>query len=143
MAWADRRRPAAGLRLARCLGAAARRGRPPAPKARHRAAAVAIAAVALIFGVHSLVDWTWFVPGTAVVALVCAGWVAGRGPLAPRARPRARRAVDRGCARPAPWPWSALALLWAIWQPLRSDQADDAPWTSWPGRRARPRSPPR
>jgi len=35
----------------------------------------------VVFGVHSTVDWTWFVPGDACVALVCAGWLAGRGPL--------------------------------------------------------------
>ncbi len=33
------------------------------------------------FGVHSFVDWTWYVPGVACTALLCAGWVAGRGPL--------------------------------------------------------------
>jgi O-antigen ligase len=34
-----------------------------------------------LFGLHSTIDWTWYVPGNAVVALLCAGWVAGRGPL--------------------------------------------------------------
>jgi hypothetical protein len=33
------------------------------------------------FGVHSFVDWTWYVPGLACTALLCAGWVAGRGQL--------------------------------------------------------------
>jgi hypothetical protein len=33
------------------------------------------------FGIHSLVDWTWYIPGDACVALLCAGWLAGRGPL--------------------------------------------------------------
>jgi hypothetical protein len=40
--------------------------------------------VVLVFGVHSLIDWTWLVPGTAVVALVCAAWVVGRGDVAQR-----------------------------------------------------------
>jgi tetratricopeptide (TPR) repeat protein len=35
----------------------------------------------VVFGVHSTIDWTWFVPGDACVALLCAGWLAGRGPL--------------------------------------------------------------
>lgn len=39
----------------------------------------------VVFGVHSTVDWTWFVPGDACVALLCAGWLAGRGPLVERA----------------------------------------------------------
>jgi O-antigen ligase len=38
--------------------------------------------VVATFGVHSFVDWTWYVPGLACVALLCAGWLAGRGPLA-------------------------------------------------------------
>ncbi len=32
----------------------------------------------VVFGVHSFVDWTWYVPGDAFVALLCAGWLAGR-----------------------------------------------------------------
>ena len=36
------------------------------------------------FGIHSFVDWTWYVPGLACAALLCAGWLAGRGPLAER-----------------------------------------------------------
>ena len=39
-------------------------------------------AVVVIFGVSSLIDWTWFIPGVTVPALVCAGWLAGRGPIA-------------------------------------------------------------
>jgi O-Antigen ligase len=38
--------------------------------------------VVIVFGVHSFVDWTWYVPGDACVALLCAGWLAGRGSLA-------------------------------------------------------------
>ena len=43
-----------------------------------------LATLVLIFGVHSLIDWTWFVPGNAVVALLAAGWVAGRPALRDR-----------------------------------------------------------
>ncbi|MDQ6811459.1 MAG: O-antigen ligase family protein, partial [Actinomycetota bacterium] len=42
---------------------------------------VALALVAVVFGVHSGLDWTWFVPAVAVTSLFLAGWVAGRGPL--------------------------------------------------------------
>ena len=44
----------------------------------------------VVFGIHSLADWTWYVPGNACVALLCAGWLAGRGPLAPGPSPDAR-----------------------------------------------------
>jgi O-Antigen ligase len=37
--------------------------------------------IVVVFGVHSFVDWTWYVPGDACVALMCAGWLAGRGSL--------------------------------------------------------------
>jgi O-antigen ligase len=92
--------------------------------------------IVVIFGVHSFVDWTWFVPGNAVVALLCAGWLAGRGPLTPepvtsagalveRLRAGARnrqRAVLAGAAMLV-----ALIAAWATWQPLRSQNAmDDA-----------------
>jgi O-Antigen ligase len=46
-----------------------------------RAGLLTLLAVVVIFGVSSLIDWTWFVPGVAVPALICAGWLAGRGPL--------------------------------------------------------------
>ncbi len=37
--------------------------------------------IVIVFGVHSFADWTWYVPGDAFVALLCAGWLAGRGSL--------------------------------------------------------------
>jgi hypothetical protein len=101
---------------------------PPDPAvtaSTERAAVVALVAVAVTFGVHSFIDWTWFVPGTAVLALVCAGWVAGRGPLDGARReqsvgPLWLRATAAGGVAVV-----GLGLLWSIWQPLRSDQADD------------------
>jgi len=44
--------------------------------------------IVVVFGIHSLVDWTWYVPGDACVALLCAGWLAGRGPLTAHAQER-------------------------------------------------------
>jgi O-Antigen ligase/Tetratricopeptide repeat len=100
-------------------------GRNPALNATpERAVAVAIAAVALTFGVHSFIDWTWFIPGTAVMGLVCAGWVAGRGPLDAAHRERPAGALWMRLSAAGGVAVLGLALLWAIWQPLRSDQAD-------------------
>ena len=99
--------------------------RNPALKATpERAAAVAIAAVALTFGVHSFIDWTWFIPGTAIIGLVCAGWVAGRGPLDGAQREQPVGALWMRLTAAGGVAVLGLALLWAIWQPLRSDQAD-------------------
>jgi O-antigen ligase len=45
-----------------------------------RVGLLTLVCVVATFGVHSFVDWTWYVPGVACAALLCAGWVAGRGP---------------------------------------------------------------
>ena len=82
----------------------------------------------LVFGVHSLVDWTWFVPANCAVALLAAGWVAGRGPYgaAPPRRAHGRLAErlragmrDRGRAIAAGTVVVvALVAAWTVWQPL-------------------------
>ncbi len=54
------------------------RGRPFTPE---RIGLLTLVATVIVFGVHSFVDWTWVVPANAAVALLAAGWVAGRGPL--------------------------------------------------------------
>jgi hypothetical protein len=96
-------------------------------------ASATVATVALVFGVHSFVDWTWFVPGNAVVGLLAAGWVAGRGPLRePPSDPRmlgARLAL--GIRQPPRVALATGALVlgllaaWTAWQPLRSVHADN------------------
>jgi len=92
-----------------------------------------LATLVLVFGVHSFVDWTWFVPGTAVLALVAAGWVAGRGPLsepAPDALMLGAR-LAQGIRQPSRVALAcgalALGLLagWTAWQPLRSADSDN------------------
>ncbi len=95
------------------------------------------------FGIHSFVDWTWYVPGDACVALLCAGWLAGRGPLfagvaasgaapggaaPPRAGLRlpALRELDplrAGIAIAALI--AALLAAWVQWQPQRSVDASN------------------
>ncbi len=84
--------------------------------------------IVITFGAHSLIDWTWYVPGTACAALLCAGWLAGRGPLdAPtpaRGWPRSFAEIGRtrllvaGAAIAA-----ALLAAWSQWQPLRAEDA--------------------
>lgn len=106
------------------------RGRPFSPE---RIGLLTLVAIVIVFGVHSFVDWTWFVPANAVLALLAAGWVAGRGPLgarepqdapAPTGRPAARlraglrerpRAILAGATI-----LLALVASWTVWQPLRS-----------------------
>ena len=90
-----------------------------------------LVAVVAVFGVHSTIDWTWFVPGNAAVALLAAGWVAGRGPLgraAPGGAPGRVSERLRAGLREAPRALWALGIVvatligaWTVWQPLRSD----------------------
>jgi hypothetical protein len=105
------------------------RGKPFDPE---RIGLLTMAVVVIVFGVHSLIDWTWFVPGNACVGLLCAAWVAGRGPLSargdtPRRVPFAWRRPPRVAGA------AALAVLvlavvtsWAALQPVRSAHASDA-----------------
>jgi hypothetical protein len=94
-----------------------------------RVALLTMLAVVVVFGVHSLVDWTWFAPGTAAVALLCAGWLVARGPAsegleasdglraAVRQRPRAAAGVAVVLL--------ALVGAWQTWQPQRSASASN------------------
>lgn len=99
--------------------------------------------VVIIFGMHSLIDWTWYVPGNACVALLCAGWLAGRGPLQSIAAPAPPAALGdeagRGSSeRLAYWArtvgpvrgalaaaaiLAALLAAWSQWQPQRSEES--------------------
>ena len=61
------------------------------PQARQwsdeRVGMLALAAIVVVFGVNSLIDWTWLIPGTVVPALFAAGWLVARGPLEERIDP--------------------------------------------------------
>ncbi len=104
----------------------------------------------VVFGVHSFVDWTWYVPGDAFVALLCAGWLAGRGPLgvttatatepagapAPGEQSKAAGArAQRSLREVSPMRVgvavaaviAALLAVWSQWQPQHSvDASQDA-----------------
>ena len=107
----------------------------PGPLARRdwdgeRIAFVALALVAITFGLQSAIDWTWFVPGPTAMALVAAGYVAGRGPVTalavPGAQPVAPRRppLDLGrVAAAAGVGVAAILVAWAIWQPEASQNA--------------------
>lgn len=78
------------------------------PYTPERIGLLTMLALVVVFGIHSLVDWTWYVPGDACVALACAGWLAGRGELSPAthrapAQMPPRQPVRSSAARTA-WP---------------------------------------
>ena len=117
--------------VAAVRGTGLARPRAPGGDRAERIGLVTMVAVVLVFAVDSTIDRSWFVPVDAVVALLCAGWVAGRGPHAERIarlRPsllRLRRTPLLAAAAVAAVA-VALATAWAQWQPLRSEQAANA-----------------
>lgn len=84
-----------------------------------------LAAVVLAFGIQSTLDWTWYITGLGVPVLLVAGWLAGRGPGAPLARPGgASSPLDRPGALASILVLSAVVLVggWLTWRPLESQQ---------------------
>ncbi|MDX6723892.1 MAG: hypothetical protein QOD73_2296, partial [Solirubrobacteraceae bacterium] len=130
-----------------------------APWTPERIGLLTLFAVVIVFGVHSLIDWTWFVPGNVVPALLCAGWLAGRGPLV--ARPARRSAAALAAPGDTPAPAAAVgarpargpalpvlgiagavavaalatAAAWTTWQPERSVTETDAALVAVEGNR--------
>ncbi len=124
---------------------------PPGPERRYspeRIGLLTMLTMVVLFGIHSAVDWTWYVPGNAIAALACAGWLAGRGPLrgasatdaaavtgtaagangrAPREQGRLRDAIGQPSrtriAVAAAVLAGGLLIAWTQWQPQRSEEA--------------------
>jgi len=108
-----------------------------------RVALLSMLCLVIVFGVHSVVDWTWYVPGDAFAALLCAGWLAGRGPLEGWRSGAAARSVSLPRSLPEAHPLpaerrapglrsggiaiavviAALLAAWSQWQPQRSADA--------------------
>ena len=100
--------------------------------------------VVVVFGAHSLIDWTWYVPGDAIAGALSApaGWRdaarSARRAAAAAVEPRARgpgssaagAAATAGARRrrarlalAAAAIVAALLMAWSQWQPLRSEEA--------------------
>jgi hypothetical protein len=121
---------AAARPLARRAGWSALTG----PQAAERQGMLTLAVGIVAFGAQSAIDWTWFFTGVTIPVLLCAGWLAGRGPLlSPIGRaPDRRPLTQRAGAGAAVIGLTALTLLaaWMTWQPLRSAQAWSASLTA-------------
>lgn len=111
---------AAAVRTVGLWGAARR-----APWSPERVAMATLLSICVVFGVHSFIDWTWFIPGNAMLALLCAGWLAGRGPTD---EPLARRAGSSLFAARESWRIGVAVAVVAI--------AAVAAWTAWQPQRA-------
>ncbi len=118
----------------------------PAPYTPERIGMLSMLCVVVVFGIHSLVDWTWYVPGDACVALLCAGWLAGRGPLDPATvgrgpldpatvgghagdspggshRPSLRGLSPMSAAVAGAAVIAALLAAWTQWQPQHAEES--------------------
>jgi hypothetical protein len=94
-------------------------------RAAERTGLITMLAIVVTFGVSSLIDWTWFIPGVTVPALVCAGWLAGRGPLSEARTPgtasrRTGQLSFGGAAAAIGVLAAVLVAAWFVWQPLHS-----------------------
>jgi tetratricopeptide (TPR) repeat protein len=115
----------------------------------------ALALAALVYAFQSAIDWTWFVPGPTVMAILIAGYVAGRGPAPqpvgmpssivaagpPRDRLIAVPRLPRFEVKLPPRPHLtrlvpavlvvlvALCAAWAVMQPQRANSANDTALT--------------
>ncbi len=101
------------------------------PYTPERIGLLSMLCIVITFGLHSLVDWTWYVPGTALAALICAGWLAGRGPVeqpstaspGPWRHLLPRRLTPLRAAAACAAIVAALLAAWSQWQPQRSNEA--------------------
>jgi hypothetical protein len=111
-----------------------------------------LVAIGVVYGAHSALDFTWFIPGLTIPALLAAGWLAGARPLSARMATGTAvtaeapvavvtdgfgpRPVLTSPARRRP-PWVRIAAAtgvlviagataWAAIQPLRAANASDA-----------------
>ncbi len=116
----------------RSAGPFRRRSRDGPPvDAPERIGLLTMIASVVTFTAHSTIDWTWFVPGVAMIAMFLAGWVAGRGPhdrvpALGRARLSQLRRDPNAAALAAAVVAVTLILAWSQWQPLRSVDATNA-----------------
>jgi hypothetical protein len=95
-----------------------------------RVGLASLAAVPIVFGVHSAIDWTWFVPGNVLPALLCAGFVVSRATLRERVsgdygEPRPERGTRLRAALAGFVVLLGLIAAWSTLQPLRAANAQD------------------
>jgi tetratricopeptide (TPR) repeat protein len=116
-----------GMAAVRAVGVT--RGASP-ERAAERDGLITLLVVVIIFGLDSAIDWTWFVPGTAIVALVCAGWLAGRGPIHRPVGARTISFTPAAIGAATLIAVVAVVIAWLTVQPLRSANADAAALTA-------------
>lgn len=94
-----------------------------------RIASVTIMLIAFFFGLHSAVDWIWFVPSVAYFGLLAGGWVLGspaahslRAPSASAAPATRAMRIARAMAIAI----VGIIVAWSAYQPVRAERKVDA-----------------
>lgn len=95
-----------------------------------RIASVTLMTAALLFGLHSAIDWIWFVPGVAYFGLLAGGWTLGT-PAAHSARAdvpatEPRRGGKLQLARAVAIAIVGISIAYAVYQPVRAERKVDA-----------------
>lgn len=95
-----------------------------------RLASVTLMVSALLFGLHSAIDWTWFIPGAAYFGLLAGGWTLG-SPAAHSLRstapaPIAQRGGRAQILRAAAIALIGVSIAYAVYQPVRAERKVDS-----------------
>jgi hypothetical protein len=94
-----------------------------------RLASVSLMLVALVFGIHSAVDWIWFFPGVAFFGLLAGGWTLGtpaaHSPVAASTEPITRGGKVQ-VLRAAAIAIVGVAIAYAVYQPVRAERKVEA-----------------
>ncbi|MGH2958515.1 MAG: O-antigen ligase family protein [Solirubrobacterales bacterium] len=95
-----------------------------------RQASVAIMIVALFFGLHSAIDWVWFIPGVAFFGLLAGGWTLGSpdahsAVVAETAEQPAKGGTVQ-IVRAAAIALVGISIAYGIYQPVRAEHKVEA-----------------
>lgn len=90
-----------------------------------RLASVGLMFVALLFGLHSAIDWVWFIPGVAFFGLLGGGWTLGspdaHSPVAaPATQPFKGGTLQ--IVRAAAIALVGISIAYGIYQPVRAER---------------------
>ncbi len=108
------------------LAIAAARSGLARPGGRERGFAVALLAGAAAWGLHTLVDWDWDIPGVTVPALIFLGVLAARSPGTPRDGGRRRAGPGRGLALALGGAGAAFVIASAALPAIAEEMTSDA-----------------
>jgi tetratricopeptide (TPR) repeat protein len=90
-----------------------------------RLASVALMMMALVFGVHSAIDWVWFIPAVAYFGLLAGGWTLG-SPAAHSPVPADDHVPVRGgksqIVRATAIALVGISIAAAVYQPVRAQR---------------------